>query len=670
MDSLAIDVNQKGSIAAELSEFNRAKTLFEGFQKSRELSKKKHFSIVARLGICLLLIGIFGFIALIITHPTNDITKSIVFALCFGLFVSGSVTISTIATNQLDLDTLMNKFYGLRFSTSLILIFASLSQTSVPPCFGYALAVVSATISFPRFFSWDYFTYKVSIFLIGWIIILDSQYLYFAIISKYNLPIMKTIDILGSDSVLSQGISNFIPYLLLSTFLSLSASITIIIWFQQHQLYWSSNALKGADRTTALYIALFGFIISMSAYFIITGCTLAYYDAYPPLDDPNYIRGNFLSYGSIATGIEFFIPPFLVILFGRERVFNYMGRVFDRNPQTLLTDGVFMAELLEITDIDVGQPWWIHYDTCIPPRAMRLEYELPDHRQRWYRGEIVRIDEHNQEMSVALITNDSSTLSIKKSSPHKFSEKAVLPMECLHKVGIGMSLSSIDLLEAAQRNLRCIDWEMLTEDLFVAGSVRDASAPSYYSYSRLVDVDKGERIDFFISHSWSDDGALKYSKITEVVEEYHKEHGSHRDPTFWFDKVCIDQSNIGAGLKVLPINVMACKCMLLLCGPTYPTRLWCIWELYTLFSFVSVDLAIERLKLAPLSDVHQLHEGKDNAPSLPLMQALLRFDVTRAHCYDPNEERKLMKVIEANGLDSFNARVRELATRSLDKMSR
>ena len=43
----------------------------------------------------------------------------------------------------------------------------------------------------------------------------------------------------------------------------------------------------------------------------------------------------------------------------------------------------------------------------------------------------------------------------------------------------------------------------------------------------------------------------------------------HSSSPLRLDKVCIDQSNIGDGLKVLPVNVMACRRMLVLCGPTY-----------------------------------------------------------------------------------------------------
>ena len=41
----------------------------------------------------------------------------------------------------------------------------------------------------------------------------------------------------------------------------------------------------------------------------------------------------------------------------------------------------------------------------------------------------------------------------------------------------------------------------------------------------------------------------------------------------------------------LPLNVMACKQVLVLRGVTYPNRLWCIWDLFTLVAFMSLDQA-------------------------------------------------------------------------------
>ena len=53
---------------------------------------------------------------------------------------------------------------------------------------------------------------------------------------------------------------------------------------------------------------------------------------------------------------------------------------------------------------------------------------------------------------------------------------------------------------------------------------------------------------------------------------------------------------------MLPVNVMACKKMLVLCGHTYSSRLWCAWELFTLFSFQGHKRALEQIELIPLID--------------------------------------------------------------------
>ena len=42
---------------------------------------------------------------------------------------------------------------------------------------------------------------------------------------------------------------------------------------------------------------------------------------------------------------------------------------------------------------------------------------------------------------------------------------------------------------------------------------------------------------------------------------------------------------------------MACREMLVLCGETYPFRLWCVWELFTLLAFTKVEVAVERLSV-------------------------------------------------------------------------
>ena len=62
---------------------------------------------------------------------------------------------------------------------------------------------------------------------------------------------------------------------------------------------------------------------------------------------------------------------------------------------------------------------------------------------------------------------------------------------------------------------------------------------------------------------------------------------SQRIPV-WLDKVCIDQEHISDGLRVLPVNAMACGCFV-----ADHTRLVCIWELFAAMALVIHDFCLE-----------------------------------------------------------------------------
>jgi len=47
------------------------------------------------------------------------------------------------------------------------------------------------------------------------------------------------------------------------------------------------------------------------------------------------------------------------------------------------------------------------------------------------------------------------------------------------------------------------------------------------------------------------------------------------------DKACIDQSNIEQSLACLPVFLAGCQTLLVMAGPTYCSRLWCVMELFT-----------------------------------------------------------------------------------------
>lgn len=214
-----------------------------------------------------------------------------------------------------------------------------------------------------------------------------------------------------------------------------------------------------------------------------------------------------------------------------------------------------------------------------------------------------------------------------------------------------------ELLQAARSGMRCIEWIRISRSL-MSGCIQGSSNQmldnnDLFNLSRSVQ--KGEVVDLFMSHSWHDDAKAKWGALVRVVTDFRARRG--REPTFWLDKTCIDQRNIGNGLRVLPINVMSCERMLVLWGATYAGRLWCVWELFTLVAFASLQQALKRMILVPL-------EADDSSFS----HRLLHFNVDDARCYDPNEETQLRRVIDGIGSTAFNGRIHALG-RELERQA-
>ena len=143
--------------------------------------------------------------------------------------------------------------------------------------------------------------------------------------------------------------------------------------------------------------------------------------------------------------------------------------------------------------------------------------------------------------------------------------------------------------------------------------------------ARVTHAALGE-CDAFVSHSWRDNGELKYAKLLE-----HK--FASATPTIWLDKACIDQGNIEASLSVLPVFLSSCKELLILPGSTYATRLWCVMEI---FVFVQMGGERERAVILPLTD------------DADLLGNLVRFNAGEAQCFLPGDRHKLLATIEAS----------------------
>ena len=186
-------------------------------------------------------------------------------------------------------------------------------------------------------------------------------------------------------------------------------------------------------------------------------------------------------------------------------------------------------------------------------------------------------------------------------------------------------------------------------------------------------------IDYFISHSWSDCPRQKYAQLCAVSLEFWRKH--KRQPSFWLDKCCIDQSEIERDLRCLPVFVQSCAELLILCGDSYATRLWCVWELYIHFAMAGAK-AQGRTKIVNCctiagatssGDAVASASSMDEASDLPgsiedvrqegsPASALSQFDVKNAHCFSAADEAKLRRVIESESAESFNHAIRAVAS--------
>ena len=135
----------------------------------------------------------------------------------------------------------------------------------------------------------------------------------------------------------------------------------------------------------------------------------------------------------------------------------------------------------------------------------------------------------------------------------------------------------------------------------------------------------------FLSHSWHDDGPSKFGKLMEWATAYERIMGA--SPKLWLDKACIDQQNISENLASLPCFLAGCSSLLVVCGPTYLTRLWCLLELYT---YVFMGGAMDRVTVLPLCQTWDETRAQFSS-----------FDVQHASCHLADERDRLLGVIEA-----------------------
>lgn len=359
-----------------------------------------------------------------------------------------------------------------------------------------------------------------------------------------------------------------------------------------------------------------------------------------PVDDE--IESSFDSFVAISYLVAFILillPPVFLVMIGPDNLFQmtckYWNLYFERAEFENI--GGWMAQLLESVDVEDGKIWYLTRDEVIKWKTSNSTDKLTDHlvaslqndEEEWIPGTVENVNE--KSFSVKIKKYDL-TICVQRKKVTSFSklQTDVKP--------------------------RFVRWEEIREDKDV-----------FYKPSHdLVDKsDSCKEIDFFISHAWRDHKEdeskvpaerqyFKFKKLEDLAEDFKKQNGTY--PTFWLDRCCLDEKNLEDSLKMLPVNIMKCKKMVILYGENYLKRIWCIWELLTICA-LSDSSMFDRLIILPVDEYCDFAND------------VRSFDVLNAEAWDRNDEVRMKELIQALGNDEFNNKVRSLGPKLRQKDS-
>lgn len=155
--------------------------------------------------------------------------------------------------------------------------------------------------------------------------------------------------------------------------------------------------------------------------------------------------------------------------------------------------------------------------------------------------------------------------------------------------------------------------------------------------------------DAFVSHSKSDRVALKHHALQ--LWDANRPTSSEEPRRVWVDDLCLDHNAIVADLVCLPLFLYGCKELIALVGLSFPTRLWCIWEVFT---FIQITGPGTRNIV-----VYELEEG-----TRPLIDEV---DIFKAQCWLEDDRQSILAAIETGfgDLREFDKTVRTILQEKL-----
>ena len=206
------------------------------------------------------------------------------------------------------------------------------------------------------------------------------------------------------------------------------------------------------------------------------------------------------------------------------------------------------------------------------------------------------------------------------------------------------NVNAADGLTLARDKFRSITFSELCEKDF-AGN-KESAAETNNLYAKTTETRLGD-CDAFLSHSWSDSGVEKFQALERWAEDFKQR--KNRWPRIWLDKACINQKDIASDLLCLPVFLAGCKTLLIIPGPTYTSRLWCVMEV---FVFLKTGGSTQRITVLPIGMADDAAENNMFA----------KTDVRKCECYLDTDKQKILRIIKKGfgSYDAFNQNVRRM----------
>mmetsp|Transcript_19513 Transcript_19513/g.52358 ORF Transcript_19513/g.52358 Transcript_19513/m.52358 type:complete len:518 (+) Transcript_19513:114-1667(+) len=198
------------------------------------------------------------------------------------------------------------------------------------------------------------------------------------------------------------------------------------------------------------------------------------------------------------------------------------------------------------------------------------------------------------------------------------------------------------LSEGTERFRSILLADLAAED--VVDRKREGASDPNYLFRRSV---PGTSCDAFVSHSWDDDPAAKWAALQQWRSTFIAQHG--REPWIWFDKACMDQTNLNDETWALPVYLGNCDSLLILSGIHYWSRLWCVLELFVYFHMGGN-------KVGPLEVLPVYRNGHEQEDKEAIDQAMADFDAALCRCGRDEDTERLQNIIQAGfgSLGEFN----------------